>query len=49
MAEEPVSGARLIAELNDLLRLDHDAIGAYTIAIEAVESVASESADRAKG
>ncbi|HSU14196.1 DUF2383 domain-containing protein [Longimicrobium sp.] len=39
MADEPVSGAKLIAELNDLLRLDHDAIGAYTIAIESVESV----------
>jgi rubrerythrin len=39
MAEEPISGAKLIAELNDLLRLDHDAMGAYTIAIEAVESV----------
>ncbi|HEX8903423.1 MAG TPA: DUF2383 domain-containing protein, partial [Longimicrobiaceae bacterium] len=39
MADETVSGAKLIAELNDLLRLDHDAIGAYTIAIENFESV----------
>ena len=37
MAEE-MSGARLIAELNDLLRLDYDAIGAYTLAIAQVES-----------
>lgn len=39
MTEENITGARLIAELNDLLRLDHDAIGAYTLAIESVESV----------
>jgi hypothetical protein len=25
---------RLVADLNDLLKLDHDAIAAYTIAIE---------------
>jgi rubrerythrin len=37
MAEE-TSGAKLIAELNDLLRLDFDAIGAYTMAIAQVES-----------
>jgi len=37
MADE-MSGAKLIAELNDLLRLDHDAIGAYTRAIAQVES-----------
>jgi len=38
MAEENVTGAALIAELNDLIRLDHDAIGAYTLAISRVES-----------
>jgi rubrerythrin len=38
MADEIRTGAALIAELNDLLRLDYDAIGAYSIAIEAVES-----------
>ncbi|HYH78136.1 MAG TPA: DUF2383 domain-containing protein [Longimicrobium sp.] len=36
--KELTSGARLIAELNDLLRLDFDAIGAYTLAIAQVES-----------
>lgn len=39
MAEENITGAKLIAELNDLLQLDYDAIGAYTLAIENVESV----------
>jgi rubrerythrin len=39
MAEENITGARLIAEPNDLLQLDHDAVGAYTLAIERVESV----------
>jgi rubrerythrin len=39
MADDPRTGAALVAELNDLLRLDHDAIGAYTIAIENFESV----------
>ena len=38
MAEENKTGAALIAELNDLIRLDFDAIGAYTLAIERVES-----------
>jgi rubrerythrin len=38
MVQHPMTGAPLVAELNDLIRLDHDAIGAYTIAIEAVES-----------
>jgi rubrerythrin len=38
MAEENISGAALIAELNDLIRLDHDAIAAYSLAIERVES-----------
>lgn len=37
MAEE-MGGAKLIAELNDLLRLDHDAIAAYALAIGQVES-----------
>jgi rubrerythrin len=37
MASE-MSGAKLIAELDDLLRLDHDAIGAYTVAIGQFES-----------
>lgn len=37
MAQE-MSGAKLIAGLNDLLRLDHDAIGAYTMAIAQLES-----------
>lgn len=37
--EENITGAKLIAELNDLLQLDYDAIGAYTVAIESVESV----------
>lgn len=39
MAEEHISGDALIAELNDLLQLDWDAVGAYTIAIAAAESV----------
>lgn len=39
MPEETTGGARLIAELNDLLRLDFDAIGAYTMAIGEFESV----------
>jgi len=39
MAEENITGAELVAELNDLLRLDFDAIAAYTVAIERVESV----------
>jgi rubrerythrin len=38
MAEENMTGAALIAELNDLIRVDFDAIGAYTVAIERVES-----------
>jgi rubrerythrin len=38
-SEENITGAKLIAELNDLLQLDFDAIGAYTVAIESVESV----------
>lgn len=37
--ETPITGAALIAELNDLIQLDHDAIAAYTLAIESVESV----------
>ncbi|HLL46402.1 MAG TPA: DUF2383 domain-containing protein, partial [Longimicrobiaceae bacterium] len=28
--------AELVAELNDLLQLDHDAVGAYTLAIQAL-------------
>lgn len=39
MAEENIGGAKLIAELNDLLQLDFDAIAAYTVAIGGVESV----------
>jgi rubrerythrin len=39
MADENITGARLIAELNDLLQLDFDAIAAYTVAIGRVESV----------
>ncbi len=36
---EPVTprDAELVAELNDLLQLDHDALHAYTLAIQAVE------------
>jgi ketosteroid isomerase-like protein/bacterioferritin (cytochrome b1) len=34
MATSPPNENRLIAELNDLLQLDHDAVEAYTIAID---------------
>jgi hypothetical protein len=37
--ETPITGAALVAELNDLIQLDHDAIAGYTLAIESVESV----------
>ncbi|HEX5724338.1 MAG TPA: ferritin-like domain-containing protein [Longimicrobiaceae bacterium] len=30
--------AQLVAELNDLIRLDHDAVGAYTLAIAKLEN-----------
>lgn len=38
MADENVTGPALVAELNDLIRLDFDAIGSYSLAIEQVES-----------
>lgn len=38
MADNVPTGAPLIAELNDLLQLDHDAVQAYTLAINALES-----------
>jgi rubrerythrin len=37
--DETVTGEALVSELNDLLQLDFDSIGAYTVAIERVESV----------
>jgi rubrerythrin/limonene-1,2-epoxide hydrolase len=37
---EPKNDATLIAELNDLLQLDHDAVEAYTIAIDRIRDVA---------
>jgi rubrerythrin len=36
--ERPTTDAGLIAELNDLLRLDHDAVQAYTLAIKELSS-----------
>ena len=36
MADETRSGAALVAELNDLLQLDHDAVQAYTLAIQSL-------------
>lgn len=36
MGEHLLDGAPLIAELNDLLALDHDAVQAYTVAITAL-------------
>ena len=38
MPEETTTGAKLVAELNDLIRLDNDAIAAYTMAIAQLES-----------
>ena len=38
MAENTPSQTDLLAELNDLLQLDHDAVQAYTLAINALES-----------
>src|SRR5215207_3124191 len=44
LSEEPMpetsSDAKLIAELNDLLQLDHDAVEAYTIAIDRIRDAA---------
>jgi rubrerythrin len=37
-ATMPPSGAELIAELNDLLALDHDAVQAYSLAIGAIST-----------
>lgn len=37
MSETATHSAALIAELNDLLQLDHDAVGAYGIAIEGID------------
>src|SRR5215208_7189497 len=34
MRNDAADGARTIADLNDLLQLDHDAVEAYTIAID---------------
>ena len=38
MADHSPNQAELLAELNDLLQLDHDAVQAYTLAINALES-----------
>jgi uncharacterized protein (TIGR02284 family) len=38
MEDSPQGSAALIADLNDLLRLDHDAIQAYGVAIENLEN-----------
>jgi hypothetical protein len=39
MADEATRDeTRLLTELNDLLKLDHDAIGAYTVAIDSLSS-----------
>lgn len=38
------AGPELIAELNDLLQLDHDAVQAYTIAIDNIETEMTRSA-----
>lgn len=42
MASTATASATQIAELNDLLQLDHDAVGAYDIAIEALQSKTHE-------
>ena len=42
MASTATASATQLAELNDLLQLDHDAVGAYDIAIEALQSKAHE-------
>ena len=38
MEQSTMSDAALAAELNDLLKLDHDAVQAYTLAIRQIES-----------
>jgi rubrerythrin len=38
MSELTATDPRLIGQLNDLLLLDHDAVGAYEVAIEALEN-----------
>jgi rubrerythrin len=38
MSDPQAERAELVAELNDLLQLDHDAVQAYTIAIDSVEN-----------
>jgi rubrerythrin len=37
---DPIDPASLIADLNDLLQLDHDAVNAYTVAIDTIKSEA---------
>lgn len=40
MADTMIQEAQLVAELNDLLQLDHDAVAAYDLAIRALQSQA---------
>jgi rubrerythrin len=39
MPDTQIAETKLVAELNDLLQLDHDAIQSYTLAIPALENV----------
>src|SRR5688572_13353999 len=38
MTETTTSDAKLIPQLNDLLKLDHEAINAYTVAIDRLQN-----------
>jgi rubrerythrin len=46
MPNTTLQTARLVAELNDLLQLDHDAVAAYDIAIRSLEGAAFQDALR---